>query len=95
MKNTFIQEKLKPQLTFNPGLAALIEVLIILVKGKATHGAKLAHTAGTSSVAPVSVNNEANRGIATPPGWDASPSQHFVAGADPFILLGGEGHCES
>ena len=44
------------------------------------------------------------RNVATPPGWDASPSQvtpqHFVRfpwqfAGTPFILLGGERHCES
>ena len=56
--------------------------------------AKLAHTAGVylgfCSMKPTR--------IATPSGWDASRSpvtpQHFVT-QYPFILLGGERHCES
>ena len=40
---------------------------------------------------PVSVRHEATRSIATPPGWDVSPSQvtsqHF---AGTHLLLGGE-----
>ena len=47
--------------------------------------------------------HEATRNVATPPGWDASPSQvtsqHFVRSpwqfAGTHLLLGGERHCES
>ena len=46
---------------------------------------------------------KATNSIATPPGWDASPSQAFQAFRQfsltvcwyLFIFLGGESHCES
>ena len=51
---------------------------------------KLADTAGAY---PGFLSMKPTRSIASPPGWDASPSQvtaqHFVAG-NPFILLGVE-----
>ena len=48
--------------------------------------------------------HKVTRSIATPPGWDASPSQvillefhqvSLIVHQYPFILLGGERHCES
>ena len=41
--------------------------------------------------------DEAARSIATPPGWDASPSQDYPQHICwyPFVHLGEEKHCES
>ena len=56
---------------------------------KSLNTSQVAQTAGAYP------QHEATRSIATPPGWDASPSQVTTVHQYPFILLGGERHCES
>ena len=67
-------------------LMSPIRAMFSKLKGKVKpFGAKLAHTAGTY---PGFRSMKPTKGIATPPGWDASPSQVTTPQPNPSILSG-------